>query len=43
MARIAKVTIALLAALAVLAGCNQTISSGTYATPSRGGWDNFRG
>jgi hypothetical protein len=35
--------IALLATIAVLAACNQTVMSGAYATPSAGGWDNFRG
>ena len=42
-ARIALKTMALLVTIAVLAGCNQTVMSGTYATPSAGGWDNFRG
>jgi len=43
MKSIALRTIALLVVIAVLAGCNQTVISGAYATPSAGGWDNFRG
>jgi len=43
MTSIALKTIALLTAIAMLAGCNQTVMSGAYATPSAGGWDNFRG
>ena len=35
--------IALLVTIAMLAGCNQTVMSGAYATPSAGGWDSLRG
>ena len=33
----------LLIATLLLAGCTTAASDGRYATPSRGGWDNFRG